>query len=145
MLACGAIVNQYSPNAHSSYNATGTQKKAQQEQSSTSSTTTTTRIGGRRGKYSTLHNPTLHNNNNTKSSAALNTIFAEYWPDDLVTQGLADGQLLRGQLRLNLTNPSEGYITIPGIRYDLLVKVSVSVVRVSVMRAHMMMGSVHVV
>lgn len=89
----------------------------------------TTRIGGRRGKYSTLHKPHVIPAAGTStaspsaSASVAPSIFAEYWPDDLVTQGLADGQLLRGQLRLNLTNPTEGYITIPGIRHDLLVKV----------------------
>lgn len=50
-------------------------------------------------------------------------LFPEYWPAEVVAESLTNGQLLKGVLRINLTNASEGYVTIRGIRHDLLVKV----------------------
>lgn len=87
--------------------------------------------GGRRGKHSTLQAIASSTLNPTAAPQPVNqavpqqqpTFFPEYWPAVVVAESLTNGQLFKGVLRLNLTNASEGYVTVRGIRYDLLVKV----------------------
>lgn len=88
------------------------------------------RPSGRRGKSSALqaiassaltsHTPPQ------PAPTAQPTLYPDYWPTEVVAESVANGQLLQGVLRLNLTNAAEGYVTIRGIRHDLLVKVIVN-------------------
>lgn len=48
--------------------------------------------------------------------------FKEHWTPAQINAGLRAGQLVRGILRANAKDPSEAYLTVPGLGCDLLVK-----------------------
>ena len=48
--------------------------------------------------------------------------FAPHWEGPALQQGLKSGQLFRATLRVNPSDRSQGFVTIPGLPSDILIK-----------------------
>jgi len=48
--------------------------------------------------------------------------FVKYWEGLKLSQGLKRGMIFRGKMRINAFNRREGYVTLPGVPVDILIK-----------------------